>query len=94
MDTYSLKLNDETVLDAGSCGTGTTSEATLWLEIIGKSLAECAAIFSMPQKTAHMVWDYAVGTETFDGYTDLFTLTALNDDRVRIGLRKVTANEQ
>jgi len=91
---YRLTLNDGTMLDAGLCGTDRTVGSALWLEIIGKSLAECAAIFSMPQKTAHMVWDYAVGTATFDGYTDLFTLTALNDDRVRIGLRKVTANEQ
>ena len=93
-EVYTLTLNDGTVLDAGFCGTGTMRDGSLWIRIIGKGIAECAAIFSDPEKTSHMVWNYAIGTETYDGYTDLMSLMVMGNDTTRIEMGKVTANEQ
>lgn len=82
-----LTLNDGSVIENVSCG---ASDGLLWLWPSGPmTMEELFEIANDPSKTAHMVWEYDGGTETFDGYTDLRVLQKDIEGDVSASLKRV-----
>lgn len=81
---YKLTMQDSQTLDVGLCG---AADGVLWLQIYGKSLLECAEIFSEAEKTAKMEYDFEAGKKFFEGYTALQALTK-QENCIQVALRK------
>ena len=63
-----LTFADGSVLENASCG---GAENSLWCWISGKSMGECFAIFSDPEKTKEITVLYNTMGIRYKGYTDL-----------------------
>lgn len=84
---YKLILADETVLYVGMVGT--YDDGPLYIDVTGKTFAECAMIFSDATKTAHMVYDTTLEQMEYDGYTAL-TAMKLENGYIKVTMRKAT----
>lgn len=85
---YKLILADGTELNVGLCGS--YDGGPLYIEVYDKTFIECAQIFGDAAKTASMTYDYSVGTDVFEGFTQLTSL-ALEADMIRVTMRRQSA---
>ncbi len=63
-----LILNDGTELEESQCG---YAEHRLWCYIKGLTLAEAFAVFSDPEKTQTIRFQYGSVTDTYIGFTEI-----------------------
>ena len=87
---YQLNMADGGIVSVSMAGVGLQGD--LWIHAHGLTVAECARIFSDPQKTNRMyiVYDETI-SDTFEGYTELFSISTC-DDFVRVGIGKGAEN--
>lgn len=63
-----LILKDGTVMEEGECG---YSRNHLWCWVKGITMAEAFAIFSNPDKTSEIRFQYGSTEDTYTGFTEL-----------------------
>lgn len=85
---YKLIFADDTECTVGLCGS--YDDGPLYIEVYGLSFVECAQIFSDPEKTARMTYDYTIDQNVFEGYTELASL-ALAGDVINVTMKAVKA---
>ena len=87
---YDLVLDDDTIATVSMAGV--SQQRDLWIHVHDMTVAECATVFSDPQKTAHMHINYdPTILDDFVGYTDLFYV-AVCGDFVKVGLGRSDTN--
>lgn len=80
-----LILNDETVIEDGSCG---YANGCLWCWVTGFTMAEAAAIFFDSEKTAKIVYEYGEMSNEYDGFTNCTNLFIDDDGKVSACLKR------
>ena len=63
-----LVMADGTVLESSSCG---YADKNLWCWVSGKTMSECFAIFSDPEKTSEITVLYTTSGIRYRGFTDM-----------------------
>ena len=64
----SLQLADGTILEDSSCG---FADKTIWCWIKGRTMADCFALFSDPEKTKTISMMYHASGYRYKGFTDM-----------------------
>lgn len=84
---YQLLLADGGTVSVSMAGVG--QQGDLWVHVHGLTLPECVAVFSSPEKTRSMHIDYDGESvqDTFEGYTELFSVSTAGDF-LRVGLAR------
>ena len=82
---YKLILADGTELDVGLCGN--YDGGPVYIEVYNSTILDLARILSDPTKTVTMLYDYKVGRNTFDGFTELARLE-LAGDVINVTMRR------
>lgn len=67
----SITLGDGTLLENSYCG---FTDRHLWCFVTGKTVAECARIFSDPLKTSEITSYYYIKGYIYKGFTELLTI--------------------
>ena len=80
-----LILMDGTTIENGEAG---YAGGFLWLYFTGYTIAEAAGIFTDPEKTGRIVFQYGQMEDTYDGYTDCRALNMDGDGKVSVCLTK------
>lgn len=83
-----FKLDSGTAYDCPFCGLA--SVGILYVDIMGTTLAEALAMFSVPTNTRHMEYHAGEATVTYDGYTKILGVEYAynNTTAVRVSLRR------
>ena len=80
MEGRRLILNDGTVIEDGEAG---SADGVLWCWFRGYTMAQAAAIFLDPEKTAVIIFQYGEDEDRYEGYTECLRLM---DDGGRVSV--------
>ena len=80
-----LILKDNTTIENGEAG---YAGGFLWLYFKGYTIAEAAAIFTDPEKTGKIVFQYGQMEDIYEDYTDCRVLNMDGDGKISVCLTK------
>ena len=80
-----LILADGTEIENGEAG---YAEGFLWMYFTGYTMAQAAAMFTDPEKTGVIRFQYGQMEDTYEGFTDCRTIRTDGDGKVSVCMTK------
>ena len=76
---------DETVFEDAEIG---YTEGMIWCYLPSDDLTAAFLIFSNPEKTSRMEFQYGEMTDVYEGYTDIVLIQKNNDHQITVALKR------
>ena len=79
-----LILADQTTIENGEAG---YAQGFLWLYLPGYTVADAALVFTDPEKTEEIIFQYGQMEDRYEGYTDCRSILT-DGDRISVCMAK------